>query len=270
MRTRTRTRKPVIAAATAALLVAGTAGAITATGATDDEVTTGTDGTPTAAMEQTMQMNREEERLARDLYDALAEHHDDALPFSRITDSEQRHFDAVGQLLDRYGVDDPSEGLDPGEYAFPELQELYDDWLARGLADLDDAYQVGIELEAADIDHLAAAIEESHLADVDRVYENLMNGSEHHLAAYQAAADGTLGDGGTGPHGSGPGDRPGRGPGQGGPGAGPGQQRMQQQDENGNGPGAGPRGQGRGHGPQADPDRVRAQDCPYVEEDSTD
>lgn len=45
---------------------------------------------------------------------------------SRITKSEDRHYDAVGVLLDRYGVSDPSAGRSAGSYAFPEIQKVYD------------------------------------------------------------------------------------------------------------------------------------------------
>ena len=50
--------------------------------------------------------SREEERMARDLYAALADRYDGARPFSMITTSEDRHFDAVGTLLQRYDVPD--------------------------------------------------------------------------------------------------------------------------------------------------------------------
>ena len=92
--------------------------------------------------------------MARDLYAALAKIHAGATPMSRITTSEQRHYDAIGTLLTRYGVADPSAGRVAGSYADAELQKLYDDWLARGKASLQAAYQVGIELEPVSYTHL--------------------------------------------------------------------------------------------------------------------
>jgi hypothetical protein len=53
---------------------------------------------------------REEERMARDLYAALAQVYGGAAPFANITISEQRHFDAVGRLLDRRPVRRPGTG----------------------------------------------------------------------------------------------------------------------------------------------------------------
>ena len=54
---------------------------------------------------------REEERLARDLYQAFADKYDGARPFSMIVKAEQKHHDAVGTLMTRYDVADSSAGL---------------------------------------------------------------------------------------------------------------------------------------------------------------
>ncbi len=134
---------------------------------------------PSASVARTLQFNREEERLARDLYAALSRVHDGARPMSNITRSEQRHHDALGRLLTRYGISDPSAGRAPGSYAFPELQKLYDGWYARGKTSL------------RDIDDLTKARASARDADVKRVYSNLLSGSENHLAAFQRAASGT-------------------------------------------------------------------------------
>lgn len=139
-----------------------------------------------------LRFSREEERMARDLYAALADVHDGARPMSRITNSEQQHFDRVGALLEQYGLDDPSEGLPAGDYAFDDLDTLYEDWLADGKESLDAAYQVGIELETRDIADLTAIIADSSEADVDAVLSRLLAASENHLAAFTAAAEGTL------------------------------------------------------------------------------
>ena len=146
---------------------------------------------PSASVARTLQFNGEEERLARDLYVALSRVHDGARPMSNNTRSEQRHHDALGRLLTRYGISDPSAGRAPGSYAFPELQKLYDGWYARGKTSLKAAYQVGVELEKRDIDDLTKARAAARDAAVKRVYSNLLSGSENHLAAFQRAASGT-------------------------------------------------------------------------------
>ena len=82
---------------------------------------------------------REEERLARDLYQAFADKYDGARPFSMIVKAEQKHHDAVGTLMTRYDVADSSAGLPAGDYAFDALDELYQTWYAQGSASIESA-----------------------------------------------------------------------------------------------------------------------------------
>ena len=228
----------------------GTVASTTVTGTLDDQAT------------KDLQFTREEERMARDLYAALAEKYDDALPFSRITNSEQRHYDAVGTLLDRYGVSDPSDGLKAGEYADATIQKLYDDWYAQGSVSLDAAYDVGIALEKRDIADLEKAVAAATQDDVKRVYEALLNGSEHHLAAFEAAAAGeTLGtqDG----QGLMQGQQGRQGQGRGGMG-GPGMRQGVTDDDSTRG-----FGPGQGKGMQAREPGTGLGDCPYVDDDDS-
>lgn len=143
----------------------------------------------------TLAYNREEERLARDLYQAIADQYDGARPFAQITRAEQQHFDSVGILLTNYGLADPSAGMPAGQYSDPELQALYDNWFAQAQGSLEQAYQVGIELETQDIADLDEAIAGATAEDVKATLERLKAGSQKHLTAYQRAADRTLGDG---------------------------------------------------------------------------
>lgn len=185
--------KKTMSWAAAAALVGG--GAFAATAQAQTQVLPASAGVVAAAdagLTEDLQFMREEERMARDLYKVFADKYDDAAPFANITKSEDRHYDAVGVLLDRYDVSDPSASKAAGTYAFPEIQKLYDGWLAEGNASLQAAYAVGVELETADIADLKAAINEHTEADVDQVFGSLLNGSEHHLAAFQAAVDGKV------------------------------------------------------------------------------
>ncbi|MGA8048183.1 MAG: DUF2202 domain-containing protein [Dermatophilaceae bacterium] len=193
---KTMTRNILIVVSAASLVgLAATAQAVGAAQTTTPASTVAVATTVEPGLAEQLRFTREEERMARDLYAALAREHDGARPMSRITTSEQRHFDQVGLLLERHGVADPSAGLEAGSYAFPELQSLYDGWLADGRESLQAAYQVGIELEEQDIADLEALIEETDPADVRTVLERLLAGSRHHLAAFTMAADGTLPDG---------------------------------------------------------------------------
>lgn len=133
--------------------------------------------------------NRDEERLARDLYTAFATKYPDAAVFSRIASSEQHHFDRVGAALVAYRVADPSAGKAIGEYA-GDLSSTYRDLLARGMTSRDAALRVGAEFERHDIAELDSAAQTSDNPDLDRLYGNLKGASEQHLAAFtRVAAD---------------------------------------------------------------------------------
>lgn len=177
------------------------------------------------ALASTLTFNREEERMARDLYAAIADLYDGARPFSMITTSEQQHFEAVGRLLATYGIVDPAAGRAAGSYADPALQALYDGWLTKAKASLSAAYQAGVELEQRDIADLTKAMAASPQDDVDAVLGNLLKASGNHLNAFQNAASGatrTMGNAqgrgfgmGNGHPGNAPGQSDKRGQGQG-------------------------------------------------------
>ena len=135
---------------------------------------------------------RQEEQLARDVYTALAAKYDQAAPFVNIATSEQRHFDSIGLLLDRYGIADPAAGRAAGSYADADLQKLYDTLMAQGSTSLAKAHDVGIAIETKDIADLKAAIADTTQSDAKAVFTNLLNGSENHLAAFTAAKDGKV------------------------------------------------------------------------------
>ncbi|SMO57747.1 hypothetical protein SAMN06265174_102431 [Dietzia kunjamensis subsp. schimae] len=133
---------------------------------------------------ETLSMMREEERLAHDLYVALGEAWPDRR-FDTISAAEARHGEATATLLANHDLPDPSVGSTPGVYAYPELQELYDAWVERGLTSKSEALAVGAELERRDIADLEAAMEATEQPDLDAVYQHLRDGSEKHLAAFE-------------------------------------------------------------------------------------
>ena len=152
--------------------------------------------TTTATADTTLSTNlthmRDEERLARDIYTALATKYASAAPFVNIARSEQVYFDTMGLLLTRHGVADPSAGRNPGTYADPALQSLYDKLLASGSESLAKAYDVGVAVENLDIADLKTAISQTSQADVKAAFTNLTNRSANHLAAFTAAKDGKI------------------------------------------------------------------------------
>jgi len=124
---------------------------------------------------------REEEKLARDVYNALYEVWGQPT-FQNIAASEQAHMDEVKLLLDRYGLSDPA--LVPGQFTDSSLQALYDQLVAQGSATLADALKVSAAIEEIDILDLQTRIAQTDNADIQWVYNNLMSGSYNHLNAF--------------------------------------------------------------------------------------
>ena len=142
---------------------------------------------------------REEEKLARDVYLALAEIWNVPI-FTNIAESEQQHMDAVGQLIEKYGLEDPITDDTPGKFTNDTLQGLYDGLIGIGDVDLTDlepglviqgggtslldAYKVGAFIEEFDIIDIERAIYQTSHSDIKNVYENLVRGSRNHLRSF--------------------------------------------------------------------------------------
>lgn len=138
-----------------------------------------------------------EEKVAHDVYVTLGDMYD-ARTFDRIAASESRHQDAVRTLLDAYGVTDPTVGDEVGEFDDPVFQRMYDAMVAEGSTSLKAAAEVGVTIEKLDIADLQEALDAGQPADISRVFRNLLNGSERHLAAFEHLADGNIGGQGRG------------------------------------------------------------------------
>jgi len=126
---------------------------------------------------------REEEKLAYDVYVTLGETSGQVI-FENIAWAEQQHMDAVGTLIAMYDLDDPLEGNDVGVFENAELQTLFDELVAQGSASPEAALEVGAVIEEVDILDLESYLAATSNADLIRVYENLLRGSENHLRAF--------------------------------------------------------------------------------------
>jgi len=126
---------------------------------------------------------REEEKLARDVYQALNATWNHRT-FSNISKSEQQHMDALKRLLDTYGLADPAAGKKPGEFTNEKLQGLYTELVQKGALSLSDALAVGVEIEKLDIADLEEALSKTTNSDLTFVYKNLLRGSQNHLEAF--------------------------------------------------------------------------------------
>jgi hypothetical protein len=135
-----------------------------------------------AAEAEALQYMREEEKLAHDVYILLYQQW--RLPvFQNISQSEQTHTDAVKILLDRYGLNDPASGA-VGVFTNPDLQALYTDLVARGSQSLAEALKVGAAIEELDILDLQKRLAQTDNADIQQVFNNLLQGSYNHLSAF--------------------------------------------------------------------------------------
>lgn len=127
---------------------------------------------------------REEEKLARDSYIVLGKEWGLTI-FSNIAGSEQKHMDALKQLLDKFGITDPVEDeSDVGTYADPHLQALFNELMIWGLTSEMDALKVGGAIEETDIRDIQHAIERAENEDIITTYESLLCGSRNHLRAF--------------------------------------------------------------------------------------
>lgn len=136
---------------------------------------------------------REEEKLARDVYQAMYAKWGLNV-FANIAQSEQTHMDAVKQLLDANGVADPAAGKPAGVFTDPELQSLYDGLVAKGNTTLGEALKVGATIEDLDIVDLVALSAKTARSDIAQVYANLRSGSENHLRAFASQLQATTGE----------------------------------------------------------------------------
>lgn len=134
---------------------------------------------------------REEEKLARDVYMTFYAEYGRRV-FDNISQSEQRHMDAVLGLIVKYGLQDPVLGF--GEFTNQELQELFDSLVATGLQSELDALMVGALIEEVDMEDIVHAMERTNDADILRVYGNLLAGSENHLRAFAGNIEGITGE----------------------------------------------------------------------------
>ena len=131
---------------------------------------------------------REEEELARDLYMTIF-NNKGLVIFKNISlNSEAVHAQTMLDLLNTYGIADPSTGQ-PDTYSNAELQTLYNQLLAdaTGAASTNlSALMVGAlveEVDILDITRMKALVQPEHAA-ITSAYDNLLCGSRNHLRAF--------------------------------------------------------------------------------------
>jgi len=128
---------------------------------------------------------REEEKLARDIYDSLYAKWK-VNPFGNIRKSEQVHMDRVEELIEYYKLKDPlteSKG-NPGVFLNNSLQKYYSELINSGNQSLIEALKVGAKIEELDISDLNSYLAGTNNENISETYSYLKMASENHLRAF--------------------------------------------------------------------------------------
>ncbi len=136
----------------------------------------------TNAEKEGLRLMREEEKLAHDVYVFLYEKWGLRM-FDNISNAETRHFEAIGYLMENYGVKDSAK-KGSGKFNNKELRDLYNSLTKKGSESLIAALEVGAlieEIDIADLQKLLAANPDSLITGV---YQNLLRGSGNHIRAF--------------------------------------------------------------------------------------
>jgi hypothetical protein len=133
----------------------------------------------------TLAVMREQQKLARDVYDSMHKVWGLAL-FEEIGSAEAAHMEAVKSLLDQFVVADPvaATGDTPGKFVHRRFQQLYDSLVVLGTASPEGAFRVGAFVEEMDIVDLQRAVQATSSSDLKAIYKYMVVGSERHLLAF--------------------------------------------------------------------------------------
>ena len=146
----------------------------------------GTTATLTSEQKDWLLFMYQEKKVARDVYITLGKVYPSENTFANIQNSEQNHMNACKNLCVKYGVN--ITGINEnivGQFVLPNLQELYNTCITEGKKSLLDAVKIGELIEITDINDLKKA-SVGMPSDVVNVFDNLLQASYNHLAAFQS------------------------------------------------------------------------------------
>ena len=128
---------------------------------------------------------REEEKMARDVYQTLNEKWDQ-MPFVHISESEINNMARMKLLIDKYQLKDPVENNadKPGTFNNQQLKKLYDELITSGKTSLEAAFRAGAKVEEVDIRDLKEAKAKTSNEEIKNTYTDLISASENHLRAF--------------------------------------------------------------------------------------
>ncbi len=127
------------------------------------------------AVEEMLVLAIQDEYNGKAEYEALIETFDAGRPFTNIVKAEQNHIDALIPLFEAYG------------YAVPEDNTADNVEIPATLAE---TYAIGVEAEIANIELYENFLANNDVPeDVTIVFENLIEASRNHLAAFERGVD---------------------------------------------------------------------------------
>ena len=136
------------------------------------------------AEKQHLLLMQDEEKLARDVYNAFAKQWK-LRPFENIgTRSEPAHMEAVTALLRRHQAEPSPQPEAAGEFRSADMKKLYDGMIKAGSVSAVEALKVAVEIEELDIKDLREGAAKSNHAELKAVYANLEAASIRHLQAF--------------------------------------------------------------------------------------
>jgi len=126
---------------------------------------------------------REEEKLARDIYDGLYGLWGYKV-FLNISRAEQNHMDAMLKMLDNFAIEDPVPSDAAGSFSNADLTALFPQLTDWGDDSLLAAFRVGGWVEETDIADLRRAILDTDEPMLINSYSNLLAASRNHLRTF--------------------------------------------------------------------------------------
>jgi len=152
----------------------------------DDEEPVNENPTPISLTEQEktdLLFLIEEEKMARDVYLFSGTLYNQNI-FQNIPESEQIHMDRIKSLLEKYNLEDPTEGMAQGEFINTDIQALYDDLTNSSSESLMGALIAGATIEDLDIADLMSLKQNTEKEDLISAYDFLLCGSKNHMKGF--------------------------------------------------------------------------------------
>ena len=138
----------------------------------------------TSKEKEALEYMYQEEKLAKDVYYVLGNMYPDLRVFHNIYKSETIHERSVANVLQHYNIPLPIRSDEIGQFENSELQNLYNELIAKGEKSKVDALEVGIMVEVTDVEDLDRYLEEATSPDVIALFKFLRAGSYNHYNAF--------------------------------------------------------------------------------------